>query len=870
MANFIYKTRKNASPQGKPKVYFACRPCDRHLFDPIADEILSYVDAAIYIAPNEDFNHEEHLQSLEKMNLFILPITSNLLQEDCYVTEVEVPYAIMNGIPILPLMQEEGLDRLFNEKCGDLQYLDKNARDRTAISYEEKLRGFLTATLVGDELAKKVRDAFDAYIFLSYRKKDRKYAKELMQLIHENDFCRDVAIWYDEFLTPGENFNDMIATALDKSAAFALAVTPNLVNEENYVMTVEYPNAHTAKKPIIPVELVKTDHEALEKAYEDIGEVIASDDSKRLSQALTDALDKTPLRHRDGDAEHSYLIGLAYLAGIDVEKNHDRALSLITSAAECELPEAMEKLVAMYQNGEGVKRDYEKAIFWQEKLVAFYQKLYDTTQTPQNAFRYLEAIQALAACHTVLGNFGGVSDVYTRMIREAERISKELPAYAEWLTAYIALGYGNLGGAAELLGKLEFALECHQNALIYAEKQMKINPMATPLFALCHEKIGHVLQEMGKADEALEWYQKSIAMQEMKFTAETPQEHLKNLAQTYNNLGDLFVKKGNHAAASECYYKAFEIRREFAGIYGTKEDKIAFTVDCNDLAQMAEKEGALDVAIDYYLKSLAILEDAIDETDSLANLSHLSATYSYIGDVFMRLSKQEEAEHYLQKAHALIHKLANGSDATEPRFNLAVSYQKLGNIAQAQGDLDRALAYYQKALAIAEALAEQHDTPDLLTTLSAYYGDIGTILEKQGDKEGTFAYSLKALAIAEAVFTRTQTADAAHALSVAYYNVADSARLMGDLQTATEIYQKNLALCEAIAEQMPTLDAFDDLAYAHLGFAEVYKAANDPEEAVMHAEEAYAIWQTLAKQLPEAEEFKKNLTGVRALLDSLS
>ena len=52
----------------------------------------------------------------------------------------------------------------------------------------------------------KIRAAFDAYIFLSYRKKDRAYAQELMHLIHKNRFCKDIAIWYDEFLTPGESF----------------------------------------------------------------------------------------------------------------------------------------------------------------------------------------------------------------------------------------------------------------------------------------------------------------------------------------------------------------------------------------------------------------------------------------------------------------------------------------------------------------------------------------------------------------------------------------------------------------------------------------------------------------------------------------
>ena len=67
-------------------------------------------------------------------------------------------------------------------------------------------------------MAKRVRAAFDAYIFLSYRKKDRKYANELMRLIHSNPECRDIAIWFDEFLTPGESFKENIEKILDRSS----------------------------------------------------------------------------------------------------------------------------------------------------------------------------------------------------------------------------------------------------------------------------------------------------------------------------------------------------------------------------------------------------------------------------------------------------------------------------------------------------------------------------------------------------------------------------------------------------------------------------------------------------------------------------
>ena len=64
-----------------------------------------------------------------------------------------------------------------------------------------------------------------------------------MRLIHQNDFCRDIAIWYDEYLEPGENFNNAILKAIEKSKLFTMVVTPNLINEDNYVknMSIQLP-----------------------------------------------------------------------------------------------------------------------------------------------------------------------------------------------------------------------------------------------------------------------------------------------------------------------------------------------------------------------------------------------------------------------------------------------------------------------------------------------------------------------------------------------------------------------------------------------------------------------------------------------------
>jgi len=471
MASFSYKTRGNSSPQGKPKVYFACHPDDFSLFEAISNEILAEVNCTVFYASEPVTDVEAHLRDLLEMNLIVIPVTARFLTEHSIARDNEFLFSQQNHVPVLPLVQESGLADLFNKVLGDIQFLDKTARDDTAISYEDKFKSFLSSILVGDELADKIRQAFDAYIFLSYRKKDRAYAQELMRLIHENEFCRDVAIWYDEFLVPGENFNDTIADALQKSKLFALAVTPDLVNETNYVMTTEYPMAKKAGKKILAAELVPTDREALESHYADLPENIDAHDPKSLADALFNALDGIALRKSDIDPRHNFFIGLAYLSGIDVEKNPVRALSLITSAAKEGLPEAMEKLVTMYRSGEGIRRDHEKAILWQEKLVEIYRDRYNKTDGETDAQRYLRAIQALGDDYQALGKLAKAESVYEAMRTETDRVAT-IHSWL-WLTRCSFICNNSLGDIAKLNGNLPLAREYYSKALELVKAAVK-------------------------------------------------------------------------------------------------------------------------------------------------------------------------------------------------------------------------------------------------------------------------------------------------------------------------------------------------------------------------------------------------------------
>jgi len=269
MATFKVETKNKVDIDKKPRVYFTCHPEDfeKH-FKKICDDIFKTHDCAIYYTEDmtDVIAEDEKETDLGRNNLFVIPVTFKLLTTPNRAMDEDIPYALKEHIPVLPIMMEPGIDKFYSkpDKFGELQYLNPYSSDLTEISYEEKLKKYLESVLVSNKLAKRIREAFDAYIFLSYRKKDRKYANELMRLIHSNPECRDIAIWFDEFLTPGESFKDNIEEIMDDCKLFTLLVTPQLLEKDidddgkerdNYVLSTELPLARKKKKVPISLQL---------------------------------------------------------------------------------------------------------------------------------------------------------------------------------------------------------------------------------------------------------------------------------------------------------------------------------------------------------------------------------------------------------------------------------------------------------------------------------------------------------------------------------------------------------------------------------------------------------------------------------------
>ena len=387
----------DTNPKYSSKIYFAGNKdeFDRY-FDVITKQILNITNktnttCTIWFRKHFDSLSKKENQLLNdflaETHLIIVPITRNLLLKSDGVMQNEILFAKKNHKPILPIMLEMGALELYSkpENFADMQFLNPNDMDTTTIPYEKKLQDHLANVLINDKMRAKIQAAFDAYVFLSYRKKDRAQAQKLMRLIHENDFCRDVAIWYDEFLTPGEDFNKSIKDALKKSNLFTLLVTPSVIEPDNYIIKHEYPMAQQQFKenqtPILPIECVETDTSKLNDLFDNIPPCTKFDNPDLLSDVLKTSLKNIALMKNRDNPTHNYLIGLAYLNGIDVEIDYERGISLITDAANCNLPEAKKELISIYTKGIGTSIQYKTALQWTDKLIEQYKELLKSDET---------------------------------------------------------------------------------------------------------------------------------------------------------------------------------------------------------------------------------------------------------------------------------------------------------------------------------------------------------------------------------------------------------------------------------------------------------------------------------------------------------
>lgn len=704
MNNFEYKLSyitKNEEQldNTSQKLFFCSHWNDLDKLPEIAKLIFDEYKCSIWFHKKIEYVSDDAInEALGSMSLFIIPVTSFFLNTDNAVIQKEIEFAINSNMPILPIIFEPGIDDIFRDVFGDIQYVNILEEDLTTIDFNTKFKRFLNRVLINEELANKIREVFDAYVFISYRKCNRKYANELMQMIHSNETLRSLAVWYDEYLIPGENFNIAIGKAIEKSGLFVLVVTPDILQEPNYVKDIEYPYAKELKKIIIPVEMINTNRVELEKKYHGLQKVINKKDANNLNEVLLDTISNLPLKTNKDNNFHIFLLGVAYLEGINVEINYQYARDLIEEAAKRGLSEAIEKLFEMYSDGHGVGRNLKLANKWGEIL---FEKLINRVEKEKDTsllVLVLDTLGRLAENYIEIGEVNIGREKYQLIIDLTDNMNlyslliQRLFAYKH--LAFLEKEEGNLVISEELMLSGENILKkiysSKQNDLIYIHDEI----------SFCRE-LGNIALLQEDYVKATRYFSVALSFSEKKLSLDKSVNTEYDLVCSYRDFAWLeFEFYHLKDAENYCIEALNMIERAEKKIIIEEDDFFSEKLSLfRLLALIYQKNDYIDKALEYINSAVELIND--NDRNLINDKYNSILVYLSYGEICLRKNIDDALEILigtLNRCESMFNKLGTRKLA----YLLVDNYYLLGETYKEENEYYKSIVCYEKALSVAE------------------------------------------------------------------------------------------------------------------------------------------------------------------------
>ena len=405
------------------------------------------------------------------------------------------------------------------------------------------------------------------------------------------------------------------------------------------------------------------------------------------------------------------------------------------------------------------------------------------------------------------------------------------------------------GDVYETWGKLEEALELYQKCVAIAEELVQVRGTLEDQrdLSVSYNRVAAIYEAQGKLEEALKLYHQGLEIaEELAQTRGTPGDQ-RNLSVSYNKVGDIYNAQGKLEEALKLYQQGLAIREKLVQTRGTPENQRDLSVSYNKVAAIYEAQGKLEEALKLYQKGLAIAEGLAQARGTPEDQHDLFVSYERIAGIYEVQGRLEEALKLYQQGLGIAEKLVQTRGTPGDQRDLSVSYDRIANIYKAQGKMEKSLKLYQQGLKIAEGLAQTRGTLEDQRDLSVSYNKVAAIYEAQGKLEEALKLYQKGLAIAEGLAQTRGTPEDQRDLSVSYNRVAAIYEAQGKLEEALMLYQKDLAIAEELAQIRGTPGDQRDLSVSYEKIAAIYEAQGKLEEALMLYQKGLAIAEGLAQ-----------------------
>ena len=324
--------------------------------------------------------------------------------------------------------------------------------------------------------------------------------------------------------------------------------------------------------------------------------------------------------------------------------------------------------------------------------------------------------------------------------------------------------------------------------------------------------VGFIYNNQSDNHKALEYYSKSLKIQ----------EEIKNnegIATSLNNIGLIYDNQGDAQKALEYYHKSLKIQNLI-------NDKQGIATSLNNIGFVYYNQGDDQKALEYYHKSLKIDEE-------LKNKQGISSTFNNIGLIY-------DNQGNIPKALEYHHKSLKIKEEINDKQGVANSLNNIGLIYDNQGETQKALEYYHKCLKITE---ETNDKQGIAISLN----NIGTIYDDQGDNTKALEYHLKSLKIREEINDKRGIANSLNNIGFIY-------DIQGDVPKALEYYHKSLKIDEELKNKKGVVISLVNISDAMLLQGQVDVALDYAKRSI-----------TIAKELGYPEQIKQAATNLKKI-----
>ena len=373
----------------------------------------------------------------------------------------------------------------------------------------------------------------------------------------------------------------------------------------------------------------------------------------------------------------------------------------------------------------------------------------------------------------------------------------------------LAFHISDVGKYYSYHGSLDESEKAHKKVILILKNIAEQNPSDENLkyLAVAYYLLGCTLQMEYRLIEALELFQKSLAIdEELSVKLGTP-ESLQDLAVSYDSIGDVLQIQGFPEKALKEYQKSLSIRKELRRKLDDPKSLMDLTVSYVKIGDVLQMQGNADSGLKLYLKSFSIGEELRQRFSTVEALPSLAISCNKIGDIFQNKGDDSKALKWFKKGLSIREKLNIIFKSPDSCRALSVSYNKIGVILQHQGNNDKALELFQKSLSICKELNAKINTPDSLNDLATVYDYIGGIWLDKDNSSKALELFQKSLSIDEQLSSRFSIPKFLFGLSASYVHIGDVFCSQKNFVNALEQYQKGLAVVEDLSKKQITQES---------------------------------------------------------------